>query len=123
MKVGDTVVFYGDRTRSLNTLSGAAPGCECVITAVGRKWITATYQHREFRFQKEAPHYVDAGGYSTPGRIYASVAEYEATTGLENAWHALRTEMHRTYAMPRGFTHAHLQTIRTLLNLGSETPA
>lgn len=76
------------------------------VTAIGRKWVTFEYgdQYRYTdRFDPEDMR-IAAGNFSSPGRAYLSVEDYEAETALSAAWSAVKWAMHGAYRRPDGMT-------------------
>lgn len=109
-KVGDVVWFVdNDRRQRRN-------GPEAVtVSKAGRKWVE--YHDGRRRFDRETL-LVDGGKYSSPGRIWRSVAEYEAHSDLQNAWSRFRTAASSAYGpAPEGVTKEDIDQAMRLLKL------
>lgn len=78
-------------------LRRAAP-YEVTVTKVGRKWAEISGRNR-IDVKTLA---LDARGYSSPGRCWRSLAEYEADKALQEAWRELRQLMDKQWYVPDG---------------------
>lgn len=67
-----------------------------IITKVGRRWISFTHTNGlgQSRFDAETMH-IDGAGYSSPGRVYPTMRDYEETLEANEAWKELRQAMRR----------------------------
>lgn len=83
-----------------------------VITAIGRKWATIG---RAGRFDMQT-RMVDGGGYSSPGRIYLSVEEYETRVANAKAWAALERAI-RYKSLPPGISAEAIERAAELLGV------
>jgi hypothetical protein len=74
---------------------------QATITKIGRNWIYFDDGGREDRFDATTRR-LDGKGYSSPGEVYTSAAEYEETTERYKLWRDLRGAM--GYKPPKGMT-------------------
>jgi hypothetical protein len=81
------------------------------VTKVARKWVDITGWQRF----DAATGFVDAKGYTSPGRVWLCEADCNAWRDLNASWSALRRAVSETYNMPTGMTHEKIEQIRTLL--------
>lgn len=89
-----------------------------VITKVGRRWITFTHTngHGENRFDAETMQ-IDGAGYSSPGRVYPTMLDYEGTLEANEAWKELRQAMQ--WHPPKGMSADRIREIaREIARLG-----
>lgn len=107
--VGDKVWLEAIRGR------GLGHDREIEITKVGRKWVYFGANKWE-RFDKSTGD-VDGGGYSSPGRVWASREACEDDRVLSTAWGELREAMR--FTRPEGVTYADVMKARRLLGLDS----
>ena len=80
------------------------------VTKVGRNWI---YLARD-RFDCESME-LDGAGYSSPGKVYLSEAEYIATTEISKAWVGLVSRL--SYTPPKGATLSDISAAAKLLQV------
>ena len=83
---------------------------ETAIVTVGRKWLTLD---NGYRVDKETL-WADGEGYTSPGRAYLSMAEYEAETALNAAWDELQANMRKAYRPPTSNLEAVKEATRLL---------
>jgi|SRR6185503_4260576 len=120
--VGQTVWFVPARR---NALGDAREGRELRVTHVGRKWasletIPTQPGHISYEFGRcdKATGCIDGKGYSSPGRCWASQAEWQTWAARHNAWQSLRTELQRLWGpVPDGVTLEDMAKVRELLKL------
>jgi hypothetical protein len=80
------------------------------VTKVGRQWI---YLARD-RFDCDSLE-LDGAGYSSPGKVFLSEAEYIETTEISKAWTALVRSI--SYTPPKGITLDEISSVGKLLRL------
>ena len=84
---------------------------EATITAIGRKWITFSRgPGREDRFNAETMN-LDGKGYSSPGRVWQSKAEYEETLAINHAWQNLFFKFRNLHTRPDHITEQDIAEI------------
>lgn len=64
--------------------------------------------------------YIDGKGFTSPGRVYASEADYHATRAAEVAWRAFLQRLNRQYRKPDGITADAIIEARRLLALDDD---
>lgn len=86
-QVGMTVFVVEDNHRRLIKTE------EAVITKIGKKWVYFQKPYgREDRFDAET-RYIDGKAYGSPGKVYATLAEYEDQLDRTLLWGQLRQKI------------------------------
>jgi hypothetical protein len=116
-KVGQTLVYVPSEKRR----GGPEP---VVVTKVARKWVSfkgdGRYAH-ENRFDKDTGE-ADGAGYSSPGCIYLTMAEYQAKLDLDAAVLALRERLDwRGGPLPKDLTAQRVRLAMGMLLMGGDT--
>lgn len=107
--VGQKIWFVGSKM-NLNPRQ-----YEIEVTKVGRLWATLG---KDGRYRCAADGQVDGGGYSSPGRCYASRQAYENEVARKTAWGQFRYVVDGQMTMPDGLTLGDLTQM--LGSLGSD---
>lgn len=93
---------------------------DVVVMKIGRKWADirpADWQHKSHRIALDDWR-ADGGGYSSPGRCYASKEVYDAETARREAWQGLQRQMRDACGQPPdGVTVDAMRQARLLLGL------
>lgn len=112
-KVGDTGVFVPQQWGRLSPKPR-----NITITKVARKWVYFGPDHLGERFDP-ATGSVDGRGYSSPGIVWRSEAEWRERTTVETLYAELRRRMG---APDRGVSVADVQQAALLLRISLPTP-
>jgi hypothetical protein len=86
---------------------------ECEVAKIGRKW--AYLNWRGYRLDINSLR-VDGGDYSSPGRCWLSVEEYESHVNSRAVWDAFRKAIDYK-PIPDGVTVEHIEEAARLLKL------
>lgn len=110
-KVGDQlVVLMKYRKRD-------ATGEDCVVTKVGRRWVTITIGRREERFDAQTMQ-LDGFGYSPPGEVYYSREQIRAEQARDRAWTAFHRAFSHAFVPASALTEEAIKQAATLLGIG-----
>lgn len=113
-KVGDKVYVVFDGSRGID-----GKHVEMVVDKVARKWVTISDGRSRFRspwrFDVETGR-LDGGGFTSPGRAFASARDYEETAAAERAWVALKRDLDHK-RKPRSVTASDIAEARRLLGV------
>ncbi len=90
------------------------------VTKVGRKWVTLEHDTRFEREGERGKFVLDGGDYSSPGRVYLSLQDYEDEEKLYTAWSLLRNVVERCRSDQ--FTYEQLFGALMALGIGEEVP-
>lgn len=87
-----------------------------VVKRIGRKWVTAGLEDRDYTDRRFDPEdmYVDGGGYSPPGRYYLTKEEYDERVARNKVLHELREYV--TYGTCERSCKLSSQRLREILN-------
>lgn len=94
--VGQTLFYVSNRSSSRRS---QWVGEQCVVTGIGRKWVTAKPggDSRYFSIRFDAKTMLaDGGEYPSPGTFYLSEAAYLAEVETKSAWVAFRASLPHT---------------------------
>ena len=88
---------------------GEPQPCTAKVSKVGRRWISVDGKgYSSMRFDAETGR-IDGGAYSSPGKVYASEAEYHETTQKQKACREFRGRL--PFTAPTHFTLADVEKI------------
>lgn len=86
------------------------------VVKTGHKWIYISNGQRICRQSLRA----DGGNYSSPGRCYWSLEDYQKERDTITAWDALKTSVRNQQSVPAGLTSDQIQ--RAMKMLGFRAP-
>lgn len=89
---------------------------EVTITKAGPSWATFTAGGVEFRASQETGH-IDGRGYTSPGQLWASLAEYTAHAERVAAWLKLTAALRDMREPPPGCSLASINEAAKLLGI------
>lgn len=90
---------------------------EVAIIKAGPSWATFRVGGTEYRASQETG-VIDGGGYTSPGRLWQSMAEYRAHADLALAWAGLTAAVRDMREPPPGCSAADIVAAAQLLKVG-----
>ncbi|WP_375248337.1 hypothetical protein [Sphingomonas sp.] len=87
-----------------------------IVHKVGRKWVSLRWEEGNYdagRVELGAT-VLDAGGYASNEKLYASPEAYEAERNLDLSWRALLTAINNSYSRPKHLTAAKIAKIAAI---------